>query len=1025
MKTQSIAARSRCCLATAVPSYLRALAVAVALSSLLVAAQAQTVTTLGGGPKSLPIEPENSGGNASGNTLGQAQFNGPAGLAVGPDGSLYVADFTNGLVRRISSPGNTAASVTSTIITNTAGPIDVKFDAGGSLYLLTQTDGIVRRYSTAGVLLGTNATGLATPTAFTLDASTNLYIAELGGAVKKFGPGGTGTVATIATAGVALRGIALLETNNIVVTDSGNHNLQSITISSTATNVTLFAGGTAAGFVDGLSSIARFNQPWQVGRAPNGSLVVADRGNHRVRIVTFGGSVVTLYGKDSNQWATVTSNGSFPELPGWKDGPTTEAAARDPFGVFASSDGDSVFVTETAWNLVRQVTGAGLQAPTTGGSGGGGTGGSANTNLTANLISFGFQSGEGSSDFIGGPGQFFSAPVTLTILPGQTMYSLGFTLAVTNGTGSLPFTNGNFGFDTMLVQPTPSGFFIPISNLFATAIAVVVSTNPVSGDVTTNEVPVFSGAIFTNASAPGVTNILSVAWMEVLGKTNLYNTLTHDLITFSQAHINIFNKASGSVILGAFTFRVPTNAPVGSTYKIQVFNASAQTNLSGGVRIEAPTGGSLSNGPINSVKVVTVGIRPYLVGDVSNFRWLNAGEFGDGTLSMDDAAQTFLAGVYGLNVPAPNSAFFDAMDSAGGITTGTASSGDINAVAFGDGLIDVKDVFVTLRRSLDPYSTWYARYWTNDPTTLFVSAVTSNNLEKPTFPGARVILSSPSSESSGGGESSVNFRAGDAVASGQTITVPIMADVAGARPLRVFALRIVANPLDGAPPLTNAVQFQFAQAGLLGNAWWPGNPTPGSYAAAWLNSYMPGLGAGSHLLGNLVITLPAGAPSNAAYAIEFAHASASDNGVASLAENVQRGLATVVSRDSSSWGDAIPDSWRLKQFGTLYNILSAANADADGDGVTNLAEFKAGTDPNNVASALKMLASRVAASEGSAFKLRWPTVQGRTYVLECSTSLFSGDWTAVSSEVLGDGREVEFTDPNPDGARFYRVRLVE
>ena len=53
-------------------------------------------------------------------------------------------------------------------------------------------------------------------------------------------------------------------------------------------------------------------------------------------------------------------------------------------------------------------------------------------NFVPNSISFGFASGEASSDFVGSPGQTFYAPVTLTVLPSQTIYSLQFNVTVTN-----------------------------------------------------------------------------------------------------------------------------------------------------------------------------------------------------------------------------------------------------------------------------------------------------------------------------------------------------------------------------------------------------------------------------------------------------------------------------------------------------------------------------------------------------------------------------------------------------------------
>ena len=74
----------------------------------------------------------------------------------------------------------------------------------------------------------------------------------------------------------------------------------------------------------------------------------------------------------------------------------------------------------------------------------------------------------------------------------------------------------------------------------------------------------------------------------------------------------------------------------------------------------------------------------------------------------------------------------DAMDSCCGTATnnadgyfqqsGAASSSTlfqgtdttINNFPFGDGVLDVTDVFVTFRRSLDPTLTWFQRFWTKD-----------------------------------------------------------------------------------------------------------------------------------------------------------------------------------------------------------------------------------------------------------------------------------------------------------------------
>ena len=125
-------------------------------------------------------------------------------------------------------------------------------------------------------------------------------------------------------------------------------------------------------------------------------------------------------------------------------------------------------------------------------------------------------------------------------------------------------------------------------------------------------------------------------------------------------------------------------------------------------------------------------------------------------------------------------------------------------------------------------------------------------------------------------------------------------------------------------------------------------------------------------------------------------------------------------RSASTLGDAIPDSWRLKYFGTAYNLMSGADVDADGDGVSNWAEYKAGTNPNDQNSRLHLQTGTA-----SDMVVRWPTVVGRNYVIEGSASLLGSSWIPVSATIPGTGQLMEFR-PTPNGsAQFYRVRLVE
>jgi hypothetical protein len=233
-------------------------------------------------------------------------------------------------------------------------------------------------------------------------------------------------------------------------------------------------------------------------------------------------------------------------------------------------------------------------------------------------------------------------------------------------------------------------------------------------------------------------------------------------------------------------------------------------------------------------------------------------------------------------------------------------------------------------------------------------------------------------------------------------------------------LNLSVVPLDGSPALTSPVQFSPNPAlGLPTITTSEGN---GNYVATWLNSAISGL-TGNASLGTLTVQIPAGASSSAGYAVHFDHASASPNGLAAFPKKTRTGLITLSSRSASSWNDGIPDSWRLRYFGSVYNLLSAATGDADGDTANNWAEYKAGTDPNDRNSVLRLASSKPIGSN-EPFVVRWPSVADKLYVIERSAALFGGAWVPVSTN-NGTGSDMQFQDPDTGGTRFYRVRVAE
>ena len=691
------------------------------------------------------------------------------------------------------------------------------------------------------------------------------------------------------------------------------------------------------------------------------------------------------------------------------------------------------------------------------------------SNFVANIISFGFANGEASSDFVASPGQSFYAPVTLTMLPNTPVYSLQFNLTATNA-GPNPgpaIAPGAYDFSSFLMKPDPDlpGFFIPIPPYTFAASGALPQPDSSSflynGDW-------FQSLVFTNLS----NNLLSVGWIERVTRTNLFNTKSQDLIAYSMAHDVMHLEADGKIEVGGYAFQVPISATNGQTYQIQIGRPSATSDGIGtpgsDVFIAAPTNGATAGGPpINALKFVSVGQRKYIAGSVYPFRWFNAGDFGSSNIINADVEQVYQSATYGpvtLNVPPSDTDFYDGMDSCGSIGVLDTDPADvnyndytnaysaaainplfdgndtsINQIAFGDGTLDVCDVYVTFRRSLDPSLTWFRRFWNNG-----VRVADTNAPNVAAHVATRSLAVSPQSKAQSHVTNSVspqvNFSATDTGGiAGQTVQVPITANVLGSYPLRVLMLNLNVTPLDGAPPLTNAVSF--SQNPMLGTPAISEAYGNGNFSGAWLNSSNNAGLTGTAILGTLSVPIPPGAPVNATYAVHFDHASASPNGLASFPNSTLTGLITCTNTggvsnvakpaagklaapglNQSSYGDGIPDSWRLRWFGTVHNLLSVSNACPSGDGISNWQKYVAGVNPNFPNNFPKLM-SKPSSHTGSPNTIQWPSVAGKKYVIERSFNLFDGKWTTIATNT-GTGAKLEFTDPSTSKVKFFRVQIL-
>jgi hypothetical protein len=118
-------------------------------------------------------------------------------------------------------------------------------------------------------------------------------------------------------------------------------------------------------------------------------------------------------------------------------------------------------------------------------------------------------------------------------------------------------------------------------------------------------------------------------------------------------------------------------------------------------------------------------------------------------------------------------------------------------------------------------------------------------------------------------------------------------------------------------------------------------------------------------------------------------------------------------------------AWRLEKFGTIDSAGDAADdADPDGDGMVNVGEFHAGTDPGDPASVLRVDSIEPV---GNDIAIHFSSVIGRTYRVERSDTLEADSWQIVEEGIAGTGETISVTDAGGTGGAkgFYRIVVEE
>ncbi|MBB3054810.1 NHL repeat-containing protein [Mucilaginibacter gotjawali] len=308
-------------------------------------------------------------------SLTGAMFNNPQGVSVDASGNVYVSDSFNDLIRKLSTTGTTTTIAGNQSIGLVNGPAlsaefyapnGQAFDAQGNLYVADFGNNVIRKITPAGVVSTYAGTGVAgyrngakdtanwkgttdslavfnNPESVAVDAAGNVFVADRGNNVIReiLTNGRTKTVAgnkvkgfIDATGAAAFfnnpTGVAVDSKGNLYVTDQGNSALRKITSAGVVTTlagnpvqttllnypsaITIDASGNlfiadeggrimeyntagvlyylagalnAPGNVDGDGATARFNYPQGIAVDGNGNVYVADQYNNAIRKITF------------------------------------------------------------------------------------------------------------------------------------------------------------------------------------------------------------------------------------------------------------------------------------------------------------------------------------------------------------------------------------------------------------------------------------------------------------------------------------------------------------------------------------------------------------------------------------------------------------------------------------------------------------------------------------------------------------------------------------------------------------------
>jgi sugar lactone lactonase YvrE len=272
------------------------------------------VTDAGTSQRVRRIDADGTVSTVAGGTTGyadgagaDAQFDTPSGVALGPDGALYVADTGNNAIRRV-----TVAGVVSTVAGGHGagyrdglvldaefnGPIGVAVDSSGRIVVADTYNDRIRAIDGGGTvttIAGSGVRGLQdgpallaqfdTPCGIAIDRAGNIFVADAGnGVIRRIDTAGmVSTVEPRPPGGFLLRplGVAVSDSGVLYATDDRGR-----IVEMTPAGATRVVAGSTPGFANGRGEDARLRGPAAIAMGGPGRLLVTDPRNALVRLVT-------------------------------------------------------------------------------------------------------------------------------------------------------------------------------------------------------------------------------------------------------------------------------------------------------------------------------------------------------------------------------------------------------------------------------------------------------------------------------------------------------------------------------------------------------------------------------------------------------------------------------------------------------------------------------------------------------------------------------------------------------------------